>query len=406
MAGNKPKVNVARCDARSDDATVAAAVENLLEPLQSTLDSLRGLGTIFVKTNVGLKEIKTLDGRQVALPEVCVVRAVVRAIRAHTDAEILVGDTTTEKGATQEVYAEMGYPEALADIPGTRLIDIEDGPLVEMKVPGGGIMFDRYWIAQSVAEADAVVSVQKMKAHMAAGATLTMKNLFGITPLSVYGKPRRYLHAHVRLPHTLADMGLLFRPVLNVIDGLVSMNHKEWYGPGLKTDVLVAGDNTVATDAVGTVLMGFDPAGEHPEPPYVFDRNPLRLAADAGLGPLSLDDIDVTGDPVETVGAFEVQANISPEDNAEVHRTLAEQVALFRQDRGNYVDRYAGQYIGLSGGEIMFEGNDLQNLKSRRQIARESGKANQGLFLKLVEDEAADPEHLSVYDTYSGEAAG
>lgn len=402
----KPRVSIRRCDARSDDNVVAAAVEGMLQPLQDTLDGFAGMSTIFVKTNIGLKEIKVHEGRQVALPEVCVVRAVVQAIRQHTDAEILVGDTTTEKGSTDEVFAEMGYPEALADIAGVRLLDVNDGPLVEMPVPGGGLMFDHYWISQTVAEADAIVSVQKMKAHMATGTTLTMKNLFGITPLSVYGAPRRYLHAHVRLPHTIADMGLLFKPHLNVIDGLVSMNHKEWYGPALKTDVLVAGDNTVATDVVGTHLMGFDAAGEHPDPPYVFDRNPLRLAADAGLGPLSLDDIDVTGDPLEQVGDFEVQANISPADNAEVHRTLAEQVALYQDQRDNLVDRYDGQYIGLSGGHVIYEGQDLHNLKSRREIARQQGQANQGLFLKLVEGEASDPEHLAVYDSYSGEAAG
>ena len=164
--------------------------------------------------------------------------------------------------------------------------------------------------------------------------------------------------------------------------------------------MLVAGDNTVATDAVGARLMGFDPAGDHPDPPYVFDRNPLKLAADAGLGPLDLGAIDLHGDPLEVVGPFEVQANISPEDNAEVHRTLAEQVDLFRDQRERFLGDYAGQYIGLSAGEVIYQGQNLQNLKSRRQIAREQGKANQGLFLKYVEHEAEDPEQLAVYDTY------
>lgn len=399
----KPTVSIVRCDAESDDGKVMDAADRSLDLLGDTMASFAGLKTIFVKTNIGLKEIWQHAGRQVALPDVTVVKALIRNLRAHTDAEILVGDTTTEAGATQDVYAEMGYREALAEFD-VELIDTEDGPLVEMPVPGGGLMFDRYWISKRVVDADAVVSVQKMKAHMATGTTLSMKNLFGITPLSVYGKPRRYLHAHVRLPHTIADMGLMFKPRLCLIDGLVSMNHKEWHGPALKTDVLVAGNNTIATDAVGTHLMGFDPAGDHPDPPYVFDRNPLRLAADAGLGPLDLADINVVGDPLEKVGDFEVQANISPADNAEVHRTLAEQVDLYRDGRDNFVDRYAGKYIGLSGGDVIFDGTDLHNLKSRREIARERGQKNQGLFLKLVEPEAADPEHLKVYDTYSRSA--
>lgn len=395
----RPKVSIVRCDARSTDEQVTDAVTRSLDLLDDTLASFRGLGTVLVKTNIGLKEIKLHAGRQVALPDTCVLRAVVQALRAHTDAEILVGDTATEKGTTEELYEAMGYHEALDEF-GVRLIDVDDRPYVDVDVPGGGLMFERYTLNRETVEADAVVSVQKMKAHMAAGTTLTMKNLFGLTPLSVYGKPRRYLHAHVRLPHTLADLGLIYKPRLCVIDGLVSMNHKEWYGPPLKTDVLVAGDNTVATDAVGTHLMGFDPAGEHPEPPYVFDRNPLRLAAEAGLGPIDLAAIDLRGDALEQVGPFEVHANISPADNAEVHRTLSEQVQLYRDGRDGFVDRFAGQYIGLSDGQVMYQGQDLDNLKSRREMARAQGKPNQGLFLKYVEPEAEDPEHLAVYDTY------
>ena len=55
---------------------------------------------------------------------------------------------------------------------------------------------------------------------------------------------------------------------------------------------------------------------------------------------------------------------------------------------------------------MLYQGVDLRNRKSRREIARQQGKANQGLFLKLVEMEAEDPEHLAVCDTYSAEATG
>lgn len=395
----KPVVSIVRCDAASDDGRVMASVDRALDLLDGAVASFRGLRSVFVKTNVGLKEMKLHAGRQVALTEVCVLAAVVRALRAHTDAEILVGDTTTEGGTTEELWAAMGYREALKEFD-VRLVDIDAGPLVEAAVPGGGLMFQRYWLSQALVEADAVVSVQKMKAHMFTGATLTLKNLFGMTPLSVYGAPRRYLHAHVRLPHTIADLGLLFKPRLCVIDGLVSMNHKEWYGPPLKTDVIVAGDNTVATDAVGMRLMGFDPAADYPAPPFVFDRNPVRLAAEAGLGPVDLAAIDLRGDPLQQLAAFEVRANISPEDNAEVHRTLADQVALFQDQRPAFLDQYGGQYIALSEGEVRYQGPNLRDLRSRREMARKQGRPNQGLFLKYVEPEVSDPEHFGVYATY------
>ena len=112
----KPVVSIVRCDAASEDRRVMDSVDRALDLLDGTVASFRGLRTVFVKTNIGLKEIKLHAGRQVALTEVCVLTAVVRALRAHTDAQILVGDTTTERGTTQELWAAMGYREALAGL--------------------------------------------------------------------------------------------------------------------------------------------------------------------------------------------------------------------------------------------------------------------------------------------------
>ncbi len=54
-------------------------------------------------------------------------------------------------------------------------------------VPGGGLMFKGYDLNHSYADCDVFVSLAKLKQHMTAGITLSMKNCFGITPCTIYG---------------------------------------------------------------------------------------------------------------------------------------------------------------------------------------------------------------------------
>src|SRR5262249_36331318 len=54
-------------------------------------------------------------------------------------------------------------------------------------VPFGRYMFSSFELNRSYVDTDVMVSLAKMKNHVTAGVTLSMKNLFGITPNSLYG---------------------------------------------------------------------------------------------------------------------------------------------------------------------------------------------------------------------------
>jgi len=56
-----------------------------------------------------------------------------------------------------------------------------------LKVPGGGLIFPAYDLNHSYEETDVFVSMAKLKNHETCGVTLAMKNIFGITPASIYG---------------------------------------------------------------------------------------------------------------------------------------------------------------------------------------------------------------------------
>ncbi len=241
-------------------------------------------------------------------------------------------------------------------------INVDGGPQAVYQVPGGGQMFRQYILSQRVLEADALVDVQKMKNHAFMGITLTLKNLFGLMTQPPAGKPRHYFHHLVRMPYMLADLGQLFDPALNVIDGLVGQAGMEWgRGDGLArvANTLVAGDHPVATDAVGAHLMGHDPMSDWLAEPFHRDRNPLVVAAEGGYGTVDLDAIDYTSevDP-QPEGTFFAVMTDSLETVISWRRTMCEQALYYRDHMAEFTSKYAGEFILLQDNEVRWHDTD------------------------------------------------
>jgi uncharacterized protein (DUF362 family) len=206
-----------------------------------------------------------------------------------------------------------------------------------LRVPSGGYMFSSLDLNHSYEETDVLVSLTKLKVHITAGVTLALKNLFGITPNSLYGDEagnenatagRGPLHNPTgfpkvklpglregvtstdpthRVPRIIADV-CGARPIhLSVLDGITSMNGGE--GPWCRhaariqvttPGVLIVGFNPVSTDAVGTAVMGYDdPRALRGTKPFQICDNHLLLCEQAGLGSADLSKIDVRGLAVE-----------------------------------------------------------------------------------------------------------
>jgi uncharacterized protein (DUF362 family) len=203
-------------------------------------------------------------------------------------------------------------------------------------VPGGGLLFKAYDLNRSYVDCDVFVSLAKLKEHSTAGITGAMKNCFGITPTTIYGQnagvdepslepggARSMLHTGrrqpsksalseldpnsprdpgYRVPRVTVDL-VAARPIhLSIIDGIETVAGGE--GPWLKTmrrvpaGLLIAGTNCVATDAVCTALMGFDPIADRGTAPFETSDSTLRLAEERGIGTRDLKRIEVIGLPI------------------------------------------------------------------------------------------------------------
>jgi len=203
---------------------------------------------------------------------------------------------------------------------------------VQRLVPGGGRLFPSYWIHRAYVDCDVCISLAKLKNHTTAGVTLTSKNLFGVTPIALYGgtvpdedrvAPRRVLHfpdvpPPAGLPALVAAArglgedqrvarhiidALLVRPIdLAIVDGIstIAGGVGPWSPGGrfLRPGLLVAGRNPVCTDAVATACMGYDPVSPDASGPFP-GLNHLRLAAAAGVGCIDLEQIETRGIAVD-----------------------------------------------------------------------------------------------------------
>jgi uncharacterized protein (DUF362 family) len=199
-----------------------------------------------------------------------------------------------------------------------------------VKVPFGGYVFSEYLLNRHYVDTDVFISVAKMKHHGCAGITGAVKNLFGITPTSLYGgdapnertttnreavlhSGKRKVPAGVpaekyedtprepfyRVPRVTADvMGI--RPVdLSIIDAVetVAGGEGNWspkpHRP-LQPGLLLVGRNAVTTDSVMCGAMGYDPQSPYGEKPFPGE-NHLMLLARAGVGSNDLGKIEVRG---------------------------------------------------------------------------------------------------------------
>jgi uncharacterized protein (DUF362 family) len=394
-------VRAVACDYRSSDEEVYQALRRATDPLDPAWERLGKARRIGIKFNQDWNRTRVPhhEGHRQQLVSDPVARATIRLLQERTKAEIFAVDVGVEppppgetriEGCTNliHVFREMNLPFIDGNVDGVKWVN----------VPGGGQMFERYPIPQCIADADEMVSVQKLKNHAFMGITLCMKNLFGLVPLMPGGRPRHYYHHLVRMPYMLADLGRIFKPALNIIDGLVCQAGEEW-GQGHQPRIcntLIAGDQVVATDACGAVMMGHNPQADWLTEPFHRDRNALLVAAEGGFGTVNLDEIDFQTEVTAPVGHFYAKQYDTRETVISWRKTTAEQGFYYLDHKREIVDKYAGQFILLQMGEVRWSDKSGHINVSRRILSGDHPE--QAMWMKWVDPDEEEGEHFEVYE--------
>lgn len=175
-----------------------------------------------------------------------------------------------------------------------------------------GYNFDKFTVNPILTpeEIDVYVTIPKMKIHLSAGITLSMKNNVGMVPDTSYGSTgyRNHLHGtngnssetSWHLPRTIVDLNMA-RPVnLTIIDGITTMDKGEGHWVGgviapVSAKALVVSKDALKADSIGMQVMGFDPLADHYDDPFIASENFLLKAQEKGLGDPDPDKIVVSG---------------------------------------------------------------------------------------------------------------
>ncbi len=387
-------VRAAYCHHRATDEEIYDTICRIVEPLKKSIEKIENARKIVIKANMAWppEHIAYFEGRRRELVDDSVLRAVLKFLRGRTGAEIVATDVDARDVAQTD---GINYIPILNEF-GVKFINSNEPPFHIYDVPGGGFMFSKYKLSECFVDADAVISISKMKNHAFMGITLCLKNLFGLTPMLPHYRPRSYFHHIIRLPYVLPDLGLITQPCLNIIDALVGQSRREWHGDGRICNTLIAGDHVIATDACGAWLMGHDPKADWPSSPFKRDRNALLIAAEKGFGTVNLEEIDFQTEVKSPLEKFDTDEPDSYDTVRSWRKTTCEQALFYRDHQEQFMEKYAGKYIFLQDEEVVLSGTDFRNLGSRRGLSR--GKPDHALWLKFVDPEDMEEEHFEIYE--------
>lgn len=167
-------------------------------------------------------------------------------------------------GAVKSLGAEMDY--------------MDERKFREMKVGGEAI---KAWpLYSDIFEADKVINIPIAKHHGLAAITMGMKNWMG-----VMGGQRRLIHQ--KLDESLADLALVIKPTLTVLDAVRILVANGPQGGDLrdvkKLDTVIVGVDQVAVDSYGATLFGKEGS----------DLGYVAIAHKRGLGTMDLSKVKI-----------------------------------------------------------------------------------------------------------------
>ena len=204
-----------------------------------------------------------------------VIEAAADAFRSLDAREVVIAEGPGHRRDNEYLLGASGLYDVLWEHR-LRYVDLNTDNVRLTLLKSAFTRFRELYLPETLYQADLLVSMPKMKTHHWAGVTLSLKNMFGVVPGSVYGWPKNALH-WAGIDGSILDINSsLPLPRFAIIDGIVGM---EGDGPIMGTPkaagVLVMGRSLPAVDATCCRVMGINP-----------HRIPYLHAASDWLGPV------------------------------------------------------------------------------------------------------------------------
>ncbi len=216
------------------------------------------------------------------------VHAALEAFRSMGAAEVRIAEGPGHRRVTLDLAEAAGYFETIPHFEDL-FTDLNLDEVSQVLLQNPFSRLTSIYFPNAALAADLIVSLPKMKTHHWVGATLSMKNFFGLVPGSIYGWPKNVLH-WAGIEECIADFHAAFPRHFAIVDGIVGMEgNGPIQGNPKRAGVLVAGKDMVAVDATCCRIMQINPQAIR----Y------LRLASEPGR--LDEANIHQTGESIRSV---------------------------------------------------------------------------------------------------------
>jgi len=258
VPGTSGKMSIVHGDDR------ARSVEMALHALGGIETFVRPGDRVLIKVNAAF----AVPAMLCATTHPDLLRAVVGLCYKAGATSVLVTDNPINDPAS--CFALSGIGQAVREA-GAQLILPQERLFRPMSLPGAKLI--RRWpvLAGPFQGVTKVIGLAPAKDHHRSGASLTMKNWYGLL-----GGRRNLFHQDIH--NIIKELALLVRPTLVVLDGTMTMMTNGPTGGSLSdlkaTHTLVVSTDQVAADACGAELLGRKPT----DLPFI-----LKAAA-AGMG--------------------------------------------------------------------------------------------------------------------------
>jgi len=199
---------------------------------------------------------------------------------------------------TGEVMVEKGIPDMASDM-GFDVVnydEIPDSDWIHFQ-PSGTHWPEGFHLPRHVVEADYNVSACCLKTHGSGGVfTMSMKLSVGLTHKSI----RRGMHRSPDMRRMIAELNQGYTPQLIVMDGIETFTDG---GPSRGTltpgNVVVAGTDRVAVDAVGIAILKELGSNDAIMGTPIFQQEQMARAVEVGLGVSGPEQIELISDDDE-----------------------------------------------------------------------------------------------------------
>ena len=174
-------------------------------------------------------------------------------------------------------YKQSGIADAVSSL-GAQVSFIDDRRFTDVSIKGQVL---KDWpLYKDLFEADKIINVPIAKHHGLAKLTMSMKNWMG-----VMGGERGRIHQ--KIGESLADLCLVIKPTLTVLDAVRILTENGPQGGNLKDvkrlDTVIAGRDQVAIDSFGATLFGMKGS----------DLSYVKAGAAAGIGVMDLSKLKI-----------------------------------------------------------------------------------------------------------------